>query len=98
MKKIIILLNKPNGRTMYACDGSGCAGCPIRFKCFTSSNDENVEVDWSQINTRGRSPTRYLQDVTGSRIYVRGSKRFQKVVSDLRGYRLVDNKDTTLSR
>lgn len=83
MKKIIMLLNKPSGRTLYACDGSGCSGCPIRFKCFTSSLVENVEIDWLQIKTK-KSPTRFLQNVTGSKIYVRGSKRYIKIVQELK--------------
>jgi len=68
---------------MYACDGSGCVGCPIRFKCFTSSNDENVEVDWSQIRT-SKSPTEFLEGVTGSRVYVRGSKKFRQIWNELK--------------
>ncbi len=83
MKRIIILLNKPAGRKYYACDGSGCCKCPIRFKCFTSATIENVEVDWSKIKTT-KSPTRFLESVTGSRIYVRGSKKYRKIWDELK--------------
>ena len=63
---------------MFVCDGSGCDVCAIRFKCFTASRIEIVEVDWSKIKTY-KSPSRFLAGVTGSKIYVKGSKRHKLI-------------------
>lgn len=78
MNRFIKLINKPSGNDMFVCDGSGCDVCAIRFKCFTASRIEIVEVDWSKIKTY-KSPSRFLAGVTGSKIYVKGSKRHKLI-------------------
>ena len=78
MNRFIKLLNKPSGNSMFVCDGSGCDKCGIRFKCFTASRIEIVEVDWSKIKT-SKSPSRFLASATGSKIYVKGSKRHKQI-------------------
>lgn len=78
MKRFIVLNHKPFGNNTYICDGQGCTGCVIRFKCFTHAFNDVVEVDWSQIKTN-KSPMKLLQTVTGSKIYVKGSKKFIKI-------------------
>ena len=80
MVRLIRLINKQAGNCDYACDGSGCDKCIVRFKCLTASQRDTLNIDWSMISTK-RSPTRVLEDSTGSRIYVKGSKRYYKIVS-----------------
>ena len=78
MNRFIKLINKPQGNNFYVCDGSGCDVCAIRYKCFTANKIEIVEVDWSMIKTN-KSPARFLASVTGSKIYVQGSKRHKQI-------------------
>ncbi len=75
MRRFIVLNNKPFGNNTYICDGSGCRQCAIRFKCFTNALSDIVEVDWLLIKT-SKSPMKLLQGVTGSKIYVKGSKKY----------------------
>ena len=81
MKRLIVLINKSSGNDTYACDGSGCDLCEIRFKCFTFGKG-NIIVDWNLIKTK-KSPTKLLKDATNSKIYAKGSKRFSVISKEL---------------
>ena len=74
MHRVIKLLNKSTGNTVYVCDGSGCDLCSGRFKCFTFGHGV-LYLNWAMIKT-DKSPSVFLMGVTHSKIYVRGSKRF----------------------
>lgn len=84
MNRFIKLINKPQGNNFYVCNGSGCAFCTIRFKCFTANRIEWVEVDWSMIKTN-KSPARFLAGATGSKIYVNGSKKHKQIAMKILG-------------
>lgn len=81
MKRIIVLLNKPSGNNEYACDGSGCDLCEARFKCFTFARGVLI-VDWDEIKTK-KSPVAFLRGSTHSKIYVKGSKKFDAVKAEI---------------
>lgn len=83
MKRIIFLRNKPSGNHVYACNGSGCDLCEVRFKCFTYASSSNIEVDWNLIKT-SKSPIKLLRDATRSKIYVKGSKKFNEIWCELK--------------
>jgi len=79
--KRVFKLNK-SGNNTYICMGGGCDRCCMRFKCFSVSKYEYFVVDWHLIHTN-ESPTKYLERQTHSRVYVKGSKRYNKALLDM---------------
>jgi hypothetical protein len=81
MKRLIRLTHKA-GNDTYVCDGTGCNKCAVRYMCFTGEKSYVFVVNWQELKTK-KSPQKFLEGVTGSRIYVKGSKRYQKIIKEI---------------
>jgi len=75
-----ITLTKKNGNRFYVCSGNNCKRCKLRFLCLTTKLDDFLVLDWLEIRDTHSSPTKILNKLTNGKIYVRGSRKYNKIV------------------
>lgn len=80
MIRKIVLIGKYSGHSEYFCNGSGCDECEFRYQCFTERASTNLDIDWEDIRKRySCSPTNALRQMTKSKIYVKGSRKYREL-------------------
>jgi len=84
IRKIAITGGKGSGNRQYICAGNNCEACKFKFTCFTVRKEDMLLLDWNAPMFNGNdSPSRKLQRITSSKVYVRGSKKYIKLEESL---------------
>lgn len=64
----------------FMCAGGGCNNCKLRYTCFTASGDIVIKIEI----IKGRGTVReQLEQVTSSKVYSHGSKKYNKMVQKI---------------
>ena len=63
------------------CQGTSCDRCKVRFECFTEEHTSTLRLDWDVLHARyrGLSPALVLKELVGSKVFVKGSRKYQEM-------------------
>ena len=84
MIRKIVIVGKGSGNRAYICAGNSCEICSLKFVCFTERKEAILWLDWNDDIFNGSdSPSRKLMRATHSKIWVKGSRKYEKLVDSL---------------